>query len=589
MESGIVEAYDDGQLSMMNFFLEQSKTKMKFNIGSGKTAMFFVWDEEMNIWMTKRDFQVEDIVGQFFLKHIRDRINECSMQDRVKASKLGKVMNAITKASYIKDIVELLKGRTSDEKFMNIVDRTADFINFRNGKLNLRTGEFSRRDENDFFTKYLDYDYNPEVSQEKKNEVYQIFLRIDNDDEVMTDFDLRFLGYTLTGEMGEQKFLIYSGPSAENGKSTKLDIFSKCFPIYSFKFGKKTFCEDYVNAHKQFSSVECPIRLSYIEELERNKIDADRLKDFVDGKINNEIMYGTTKEIRSQCKLIVATNHTPNFTTDNGIRRRMLICEMNNKFVDAYKYTGEKGTYIKDINLVKKFDNDEYKNAFVQLLLLYSKEYYKNGLKIPRDVLNEANNLCEENDTFNQFMETYIEITNCPTDIISKVDFLNYYNDVNKRNYKWASILGDIKRLKINYKCNKKFNGVKGCIVGVKFKEDNPKEEQVEVKDEPKKEEKRVYYDLVDLSEYLGKKSKEEIVVVQEEEKPKKIIKKEKILTEQELETKRNETVQHLLSNYDIETKNVKEKPKKKRNDEEEMDGYNDTPFNDDEWDVSFY
>jgi phage/plasmid-associated DNA primase len=143
----------------------------------------------------------------------------------------------------------------------------------------------------------------------------------------------------MTGETKQQKFLCTIGHSAQNGKSTLAKMFDNTFSIYSMKLDKQTFTKDYSKRQKQFALIRKPVRFVYIEEMDRNKLDGDVLKDFVDGdKINNEIMYGTSETIILQCKLNLISNNNINFDTDSGIKRRGYSQKFTNKFIPKDDY-----------------------------------------------------------------------------------------------------------------------------------------------------------------------------------------------------------------------------------------------------------
>ena len=72
------------------------------------------------------------------------------------------------------------------------------------------------------------------------------------------------------------------GYSASNAKSTETAIHQKCLPIYTCKLDRRTFTQGYAKRHKQYLQlIENPIRLAYIEELDRTKMDIEELKNIV--------------------------------------------------------------------------------------------------------------------------------------------------------------------------------------------------------------------------------------------------------------------------------------------------------------------
>ena len=289
------------------------------------------------------------------------------------------------------------------------------------------------------------------------------------------------LGYCITSETKEQKYLNAYGASASNGKSTIIKIMEAVFNIYVFKADKRLFSESFGKSHKYFSGMKNK-RIVYIEELDKKKTDGDLLKDIVDGnKMNNEVLFGTTEKIDILFKLMFFSNNIMNFDADSGIKRRMIAMEFNSIFAEAEDLAEKKATYPNsdvfqiDRNLLDMFKhNAEYKIAFMHLIIAESKAYFDNGLMIPESYKKATNDLCDENDKMKQFIENQFDITKRDEDRITKDEFHELYSSHTKCNYAWTSILSDIKRLGLCYDGGKRavFKGItiRGVLVGIKKK-----------------------------------------------------------------------------------------------------------------------
>jgi hypothetical protein len=228
--------------------------------------------------------------------------------------------------------------------------------------------EFSERTEDDFVTEYLNYDFQLKVNKEVKNEVIDVLKKICNSDDSDYDFITNFLSYCITSETKEQKYLNVVGPSASNGKSTIIKLMEEALSIYIFKAKKDLFSEAYSKGHKYFAQTKNK-RIVYIEELDKKKVDADLIKDVVDGnQINNEVLFSTTEKIDINFKLMFLSNNLMNFDADSGIKRRLIHFEFRNKFVAQQDLEKERvnhkigKVYALDNSLVNKFhSNDDYK------------------------------------------------------------------------------------------------------------------------------------------------------------------------------------------------------------------------------------
>ena len=167
----------------------------------------------------------------------------------------------------------LVKATLSPDQQTKL-NRLDNYLNFRNCKLDLKTLEVSARTEEDFITEYLDYDFKPKVDKSIRKYIKEILFQICNNNKEDYEFIMSYLGYCITSETKEQKYLNVVGPSASNGKSTLIKLMESVFSIYTFKSDKRTFSETFGKQHKYFSNMKNK-RIVYIEELDKKKIDGD--------------------------------------------------------------------------------------------------------------------------------------------------------------------------------------------------------------------------------------------------------------------------------------------------------------------------
>jgi len=395
-----------------------------------------------------------------------------------------KQVNTATKnietTTFIKNVLEQIISRSIlSKEEQEKLERLDNHLNFRNGKLNLKTMEFGERSEADFVTEYLNYDFQVKVNKEVKSEVVEVLKKICNSDDDDYEFITNFLAYCITSETKEQKYLNVVGPSASNGKSTIIKLMEEALSIYIFKAKKDLFSEAYSKGHKYFAQTKNK-RIVYIEELDKKKVDADLIKDVVDGnQINNEVLFATTEKIDINFKLMFLSNNLMNFDADSGIKRRLIHFEFRNKFVSLQDLEKERinhkigKVFALDSSLVSKFHtNDSYKNALIHILIKKAKQYFDSGLTIPEKYVEIAKEICEENDKFKNFFENHFEITNKDGDRIAKDELRDMYNSYTKCNFSASSIMTDIQRLQLKYERGLRcvYNGVslRGVIVGIK-------------------------------------------------------------------------------------------------------------------------
>jgi putative DNA primase/helicase len=109
------------------------------------------------------------------------------------------------------------------------LDQHHDLLNFRNGTVNLRTGQLRPARREDFITKLVHYDYTPAAACP----LWLAFLNeITAENEGLIAYLQRAVGYSVTGHTGEKAVFIPYG-TGDNGKSTLLTTIRELVSEYS--------------------------------------------------------------------------------------------------------------------------------------------------------------------------------------------------------------------------------------------------------------------------------------------------------------------------------------------------------------------
>ena len=441
--------------------------------------------------------------------------------------RLSDLITKISNVAKAKKIGESCAHKIFDKKYNNIfygqLESIKNVINFKNGYINLETGEFKKRVETDYFIKCLNYDYTNEIDENITNEIIMIFKQICNDDDKMFDFMMSFFSYCLTGETSECKSLFTIGLKASNGKSTGTKIFETCFKEYTRKLTNAFLKENNESVHKEIAELK-GIRYAYMEEYPKNcNLNVDLYKDLVDGNaLTNKVMYGTTENIQITFKINILSNHIPKFENDKGILRRGLMAELTNCFLDEHEYKKKKGTYLLNKSLLVRFNNDKYKQSFFNILLKYSINYYKNGLLIFDDLRNGFKEICQENDKMASFIESVFIITDDPNDRIYKEHFVLLYNEKYNLRKDWQTLITDVKKCGLIFKSGERtiYNGKseRGVIIGIKERSIDDDDEvinklypSIQKKDNQDENEMKLLRKKIEELEFLLKDKDEEI------------------------------------------------------------------------------
>jgi phage/plasmid-associated DNA primase len=424
--------------------------------------------------------EVNEIAGMIteeLYKYVTNKMTENRDMSLMKS--YAKLFSKFGGLDFMKNVAKRLCTLTYETNFTKNLNSNKDEINFKNGIVNLKTGIFRPRTDQDLITKCLDYDYSEEQDEEMINKINLMMFNICNDDIETLEFNLDWFGYCLTGHTREQLFLCTVGHSASNGKSTMIKMIESAFPIYCIKLDKQTFNKDYTKRHKQFATIEKPVRIVYQEELDTKELDNEVLKDFIDGnKIgNNEVMFGTAKDIIIECKLNILSNYTPKFKADEGVKRRGRYQEFTNRFIskeDLDSAKNKKGLYLKNVKLDQLMEQNKFKLSMFHLLLPHCMQYYEKGLNVPKKMEDLFKDVCDDNDKMKSFIEKYYHETKSENDRVYKDDFLELYRGYcHNNNYQWSTVLNEVKRLGIKYNPKMRINSSgQGCIIGLKLKQE---------------------------------------------------------------------------------------------------------------------
>lgn len=453
--------------------------------------IFYIYNRELRIYDKydkKNDEKfIANIVEQGINELLKVEILRLRLQmldndnDDIGKHRIDKIDNLIKKignTSQITSILTKLKRIYFNENIE--FDKDREFLHFKNGKLNMKNGEFSERTGKEMCTYCLPYDFND--NDKVKNlckEVKELFFKCFNN--TIHDYNtmMSVLAYELTGVNKFQIFLYMLGTGASNGKSTIFKILCSVFKKYCMKVSTEFLEKDNKDRFRELSLIESQVRIAYAEEVEK-EIDKAFLKQFCSGdeEISFKELYNSkNKKTIIHCTLNVLSNTSPLFYMDNGIKRRGRQFDVKSQFYNKEKFpSNPKNTdFIKDLNLLNKFDSDDYKNALILLFIPFWIDYFKTekiyGIEQLEDNFLSSASI---NDTFGQFLSDHFIITKDSTDRIGRLEFMELYNLVFKTKKEFKYIISDIRTAGLIYdkQLRSPFDGKFGCILGLRFIED---------------------------------------------------------------------------------------------------------------------
>lgn len=274
------------------------------------------------------------------------------------------------------------------------MDRFKTVLNTPGGVIDLRSGGISPHDPMTYLTKMTAVEYSENADCPRWLAFLDDIFRKDKD---LIRYVHKAVGYSLTGSTTEQcAFFLYG--TGRNGKSTFIDIIRDIFGDYAANIQPETIMvrsNQSTAINSDIARLKGARLVTSVEPNEGVRINEGLLKQLTgDDTVTARKLYGDEFEFKPEFKLWMATNHKPVIRgTDTGIWRR----------IHMIPFTVQIPEEKIDRRLKYKL-SAELTGIFrwaVEGCLLWQKE----GLKMPRAVLEEVREYRREMDVISAFVE----------------------------------------------------------------------------------------------------------------------------------------------------------------------------------------
>jgi putative DNA primase/helicase len=197
-------------------------------------------------------------------------------------------------------------------------------LNCVNGVVDLRTGELRPHRREDYCTRMAPVRYDPAA----RSELWERFLdEATGGDRELQAFLQRAVGYSLTGNTGEEKLFFVHGPAA-SGKSTFLEAVRSALGDYAKTADFETFVLRREAGAIRNDIAELAGRRFVVSiEVDEGRRLAEGLVKMLTGgdTVRARFLYQESFEFTPQFKLWLAANHAPRVRhDDSGMWRRIL-------------------------------------------------------------------------------------------------------------------------------------------------------------------------------------------------------------------------------------------------------------------------
>ena len=197
-------------------------------------------------------------------------------------------------------------------------------LNVVNGTLDLRTGLLRPHSAGDLLSRLAPVEYDPAAT----HQVWNSFLTgaVNHDDDLIA-FLARAVGYSLTGDTGEEKLFFVHGPAAA-GKSTFLEAVKSVLGDYAVVSDFETFLQrNQVGGPRNDIAALAGKRFVTSIEVDQGKRLAEGLVKMLTGgdTVSARFLYQEAFEFRPQFKLWLAANHAPRVRDDDDAMWRRIL------------------------------------------------------------------------------------------------------------------------------------------------------------------------------------------------------------------------------------------------------------------------
>lgn len=329
---------------------------------------------------------------------------------------LAKSRNTSRKDNMIKEAESWEGIRTLQKQF----DAAKCLVNLQNGTMDMEREAFLPHNKDDLITKIMPVEYDSSA----KVPLWNDFLnKIFEGNQNIIKFLQRAAGYSVTALTNEQCIFILYG-TGKNGKSTFLDTLKTLMADYAKNAPVSTFMrKDWSNTNTYELARLYGARLVTTGEPDKGDRFAESLIKQVTGgeSINAEHKYKDPFEFYPDFKLWIGTNYKPEIVgTDLGIWRRIMLV--------PFEYTIPPEE--RDINFGKKL-LAELPGIF-NWVMEGCKEWQKQGLNPPKEVLAATEDYREEMDVFQNFLNDCM--VQKPSAVIKFKDLYTVYKEWAREN-----------------------------------------------------------------------------------------------------------------------------------------------------------
>jgi putative DNA primase/helicase len=283
------------------------------------------------------------------------------------------------------------------------MDRSELELCVENGVVDLRTGRLRPHSPDDRFTRRCPHPYDPDA----RAPVFERFVRqMAREREHLARALLLYLGYSLTGTVREQVWLLLWGPRGRNGKTTLHNVMQRVLgPDLAGPIDKRLLRSSTADAARfALSAVEGKRLVMANETASKARLDTEFIKEFVgDQHVFLVERKGVDSyQARLRAKLIYSVNNLPAADFDNSFRSRTVVFPCDQSFYERGAPEWQPGDLPPDPDLDAKLEAES--PAILSELVRWCVRWHEGGLEIPQESRDAVAEYEAENDHIGEWL-----------------------------------------------------------------------------------------------------------------------------------------------------------------------------------------
>lgn len=306
------DLHEDGvtDIGLASLFARMNEHRLRFAGGT-----WFLWDT------TRWQPSDPDLILQLVSETLQ-ALRAAAESRRAPEAITAKIRSAM-RVGRMKSVLELAASDPLLRRKPTDFDSDPNFVNFRNGTLDLNTFELKPHDPDQLITLRIEHSFDPTATAPR-------WLRFQREvtagDEELESYKQKAYGQALLGVQPEQKAFFHLGDGA-NGKSVELETLKDVLGPYATTIPGEAFLKSAKSDPRNTFARLPGVRFAIGSEMDEQQPLAEGvIKSLTGGEeLTARKLYRDEFTFRPMCTLFIATNHLPRVNgSDHGIRRRLV-------------------------------------------------------------------------------------------------------------------------------------------------------------------------------------------------------------------------------------------------------------------------